>query len=104
MAKYVLAYKGGGMPETPEEGEKVTAAWGAWMGSLGASLVDGGNPFGPSTTILADGSSTDGGSALLTGYSIISADALAAATELAKGCPILMSGGTIDVYETFDVM
>ena len=27
MAKFVYIYTGGGMPETPEEGEKVMAAW-----------------------------------------------------------------------------
>jgi hypothetical protein len=37
MGKYVLAYRGGGMPATPEEGEKVMAAWMNWFGSLGAS-------------------------------------------------------------------
>ena len=29
MAKYLLAYRGGGMPETPEAGAQVMAAWGA---------------------------------------------------------------------------
>jgi hypothetical protein len=35
MAKYLLAYHGGGMPETPEEGERIMAAWTKWMGELG---------------------------------------------------------------------
>ena len=30
MANYIFAYHGGKMPETPEEGERVMAAWGAW--------------------------------------------------------------------------
>ena len=46
MGKYVLAYQGGSMAETPEEQEKVMAAWGGWFGSLGAAVVDGGAPFG----------------------------------------------------------
>jgi hypothetical protein len=103
MGKYVLAYRGGGMPATPEEGEKVMAAWMNWFGSLGAAVVDGGNPFGPAQIISPDGAVSDGGTALLTGYSILSADSLAAATELAKGCPQLSSGGTVEVYETIDV-
>lgn len=103
MGKYVLAYQGGEMPASPEEGEKVMAAWMNWFGSLGAAVVDGGNPFGPSASIASNGSVRDGGGAVLTGYSILSAESLAAATELAKGCPQLSSGGTIDVYETVDV-
>jgi hypothetical protein len=35
----------------------------------------------------------------LTGYSIVSADSLDAAVELAKGCPVLGIGGAVDVYE-----
>jgi len=29
MAKYLLAYRCGGMPETPEAQARMTAAWGA---------------------------------------------------------------------------
>jgi len=28
MAKYLLSYHGGGMPESEEEGAKIMAAWG----------------------------------------------------------------------------
>jgi len=41
---------------------------------------------------------------MASGYSIIKADSLSAAVEMAKGCPILQSGGQISVYETFPVM
>jgi hypothetical protein len=37
-------------------------------------------------------------------YSILTADSLAAATGLAKTCPVLTGGGGVEVYETFDVM
>jgi hypothetical protein len=103
MGKYVFAYRGGGMPETPEEGEKVMAAWTSWFGTLGASILDGGNPFGPSMSVAAGRSISDGGAAGLTGYSIVSADTLAAAADMATGCPILASGGTVDVYEAMDM-
>jgi hypothetical protein len=104
MAKYVLAYKGGNQPATQEEGAAVMNAWMAWFGQLGAAVVDGGNPFGASASLGTDGTVSSGNSAGLTGYSIIQAENLDAATELAKGCPQLASGGTIEVYETVDVM
>ena len=44
MANYLLAFHGGGMPETPEEQQAVMTAWMAWYGTLGDSVVDGGNP------------------------------------------------------------
>ena len=35
---------------------------------------------------------------------MISAEDLQAASELAKGCPVLSAGGSVEVYETFEVM
>jgi hypothetical protein len=104
MATYVLAYSGGeGMANTPEAQAAAMAAWGAWFGSMGASVVDGGNPFGPASTVTG-GKVTAGGASKLTGYSVITADGLDAAVALAKGCPVLASGGTVEVYETINMM
>jgi hypothetical protein len=105
MAKYVLVYTGGGgMAQDAAAQQQIMEQWGRWFGSLGEGLVDGGNPFGPSASIGSDGAVTSGGSAGLTGYSIIKGDSLQAATEAAKGCPVLSAGGSVEVYETFDVM
>ena len=105
MPKYLLSYHGGGMPESEEEGAKIMAAWGEWMDALGPALADAGAPTGAAATIAADGSTSDGGGANpVTGYSVITADHLEAAVELAKGCPILVGGGSVEVGETFDVM
>ena len=98
MAKFVLAYRGGSMAETPEEQEAVMQAWIGWFGELGPAVVDGGNPFGPSTSVRPDGSSGEAPSAL-TGYSVVEAQDLAAAAVLAKGCPVLGAGAAVDVYE-----
>jgi hypothetical protein len=105
MANYLLAYHGGGMAGTPEEQEKAMAAWGTWFGQLGEAVVDGGNPVGAAKMIAANGAVSDGGGANpLTGYSVIKAGSLDAAVAMAKGCPILAAGGSIQVCETFDVM
>jgi hypothetical protein len=104
MPKYVLVYHGGRMSETKAEQDAVMAAWGGWFGSLGDAVVDHGNPTGASTTLAADGSATNGGGANpVTGYSIIKATDLEAAASLAKGCPILASGGSIEVAEAIDM-
>jgi hypothetical protein len=99
MAKFVLAYRGGGIPETEAEQEATMQAWMGWFGSLGAAVVDGGNPFGASTSRTADGPGGNGAPSQLTGYSIVEADDLDAASEIAAGCPVLTAGGSVDVYE-----
>jgi hypothetical protein len=104
MAKYLFAYTGGGTPESEEAQAAVMAAWTAWFEKLGAAIVDPGNPIGPSATVAGDGAVSPGGKGGLTGYSVITADDLDAATAMAKGCPVLADGGSVEVYETFDVM
>lgn len=105
MTKFVLAYRSTAeMPESEEDVAAVMQAWGAWFESLGPALVDGGNPFAAHQLIAADGTVTPGGqSDPLSGYSIVQADGIAAATTLAKGCPVLDAGGTIEVCEAIDM-
>jgi hypothetical protein len=104
MADYVLLYSGGSMPETEAEQAAVMQAWTSWFQTMGPALKDGGNPFtGQAKTISGDGSITDG-AASASGYSIIEADSLDAAVDLAKGCPVLQGGAKVAVYETFKVM
>jgi hypothetical protein len=104
MPKYLLAYHGGSRPESEADQAAAMTAWGAWFGSLGDAVVDMGNPTGPSKTIAADGSTRDrGGSNPVTGYSLVNATDLESAVSLAKGCPILSAGGTIEVAEAVEM-
>lgn len=98
MGKFVYVYTGGAMAETPEAQEAVMQAWVGWFGTLGAAVADGGNPFGASATVGPDGPAGASGAGL-GGYSIITADSLEQAAELAAGCPVLAGGGTVEVYE-----
>jgi len=106
MADFVLLYRGGSTPESDEARAAVMAAWTAWFGSLGSAVKDGGNPFTEvARRVRSDGAIGDvPATGIATGYSILQANSLDAAATLAKGCPVLQSGGEIEVYETFPVM
>jgi len=104
VAKYLLVYHGGGMPATDEERNKVMAAWGQWFQTLGGALADPGNPVSQTKTISDGGAVGGAGSNPPSGYSILEADSLDKAVDLAKGCPVLLGGATIEVAETFNVM
>jgi hypothetical protein len=93
MAKFLYLYTGGQMAETPEAQEQQMQAW-----TAGDSVVDMGSPLGAGTTV-SNGGSTNGGTTRVGGYSVISADSLDDAATKAKGCPVLESGGTVEVYE-----
>jgi hypothetical protein len=106
MANFVLIYSGGSMPESEAEQAAVLQAWGAWFAGLGSAVVDGGNPFTPRAKhIASNGTVSDGPvGTMASGYSILKAESLDAAVEMARGCPVLQGGGQISVYETSQVM
>ena len=104
MAKYLFVYHGGKESESEEELAKALDAWGNWFGSMGAAVIDGGNPVGDSSTVNPDGSvSGDGGANPATGYSLIEAADLDDAAAKARGCPILVGGGSIEIAEAIDM-
>ena len=106
MANFVLLYTGGSAGTTPAERQKTLEQWGAWFGKLGDRVVDAGNPFATHAKSISNGSAHDGTvqNPPATGYSILKADSLNAASELAKGCPVLLTGGKITVYEITPAM
>lgn len=104
MGNYLLVFHGGSMPETPEAQAQVMQAWTDWFGTLGDALVDGGNPASQTRQIATDGSVTQVSVDAPTGYSIIKADDMDGAVALAKGCPVLGGGASLQVVETFNVM
>jgi hypothetical protein len=104
MAKYLFVYHGGSRASTEAEVKKTMDAWGAWFGTLGAAVIDGGNPVGASSTIHADGSVTAGGGANpASGYSLIEASSVDDAVAKAKGCPLLAAGGSVEVAPAMDM-
>lgn len=103
--RYVLVYYGGSMPDTPAQQARVMKQWTTWYTKLGPAIVDPGNPFGPVNKIDADGNVARGAiGRRASGYSIIEASSLAAATKIARSCPVIRGGAQVAVYETFNVM
>lgn len=102
--KFVFAYHGGGpTPEDPAEAEAVMAAWQSWMEAHPAAFQDVGNPIAASATVDRTGVSEGGGANPLTGYSLIEASDLGAATAIAGDCPIIEAGGSVEVGQAVDM-
>ena len=98
---FLFAYHGGKIPESPEEGAKHLAKFEAWVGGLGDAVVNPGHPLGQSKTVSSSGVSDDGWSNPLVGFSIVKADSMDAALEMAKGYPHLEIG-TVEVVEMLE--
>lgn len=103
MAKYLFVFHGAKQPDEADV-KKTMDAWGAWFGSMGAAVIDGGNPVGKSSTVHSSGKVTnDGGTNPVSGYSLIEAASLNDALAHAKRCPVLAAGGSIEVAEALDM-
>ena len=104
MNKYLFIYHGGSKSESDSETSEIVAAWETWLTSIGKNVADPGNPVGISTTVNNDGSVVNnGGSNPASGYSLINAIGEQEAIEIAKGCPILAAGGSVELALTVEM-
>lgn len=104
MPQYLFVYHGGTTPTDPAEIEATMAAWGAWFQNIGPALEIPGNPVGQSHTVSAGGVADNGGPNPASGFTVVKADSIEAATEMAKGCPMVVNGsGSVEVAEIHEI-
>ena len=95
MGKYVHIYYN---EEQADAGSM--EVWVQSFARLGNKLVDGGNPFNMGGQVVHEGGVMPVKDMPATGYSIVTADSMEAAIELAKGCPLVeLKSGAVAVYE-----
>jgi hypothetical protein len=99
MILNVIVYLGGDQPSSPEEGKQHFAKYKEWLSSLGDSAVSPANPLKNTSTVNSDGTVTTGSTTSMSGFTIIEADSMEAALEIAKACPFLDIGGSLEVSE-----
>jgi hypothetical protein len=107
MADFLFIYRGGNEAESklsPEQMQQVMMKWGnwireamtkGWMTNPGDALTPEGKVV-KSVKVVTDGPFVES-KEIVGGYSVVKADSLAAAAELAKGCPALEYGGKVEV-------
>lgn len=96
MAKYVFSYRvpTGYVPAGPE----TMAAWQGWFQGMGAALAE----YGQAVIKTAAVGEVASGATRLVGYSVVDTDDIQAALALAKGCPALQVGGSVEVGAVMD--
>ena len=99
MAQYIITYLGGDQPSSPEEGKQHFAKYKEWLSSLGDSAVSPANPLKDTNTVNSDRTVTTGSTTSMSGFTIIKADSMEAALLIAKACPFLDIGGSLEVSE-----
>lgn len=99
MPQFMITYLGTPKPSSPEEGQKHMQKYMAWLSSLGDAAVSPANPIKNTNTVNPDGSITSGGTSSMSGFTIIEADSEDAALSIARACPFLNIGGSLEVSE-----
>jgi hypothetical protein len=91
---------------TPAQLQEVTKPWQDWMGGLAAQnkLADSGNRLAVEGKVVKPGNVVTNGPYVeikeaIGGYIVVRAATLEEAAELAKDCPILATGGTVEVRQ-----
>jgi len=107
MTDFMLLFRGATPKQlgiSPDQMEDHMAKWGAWIGGLSEKgIFKGGNPLDEAGKVLTgkDVVLTDGpyseSKDLVGGFVSVSADNIEAATEIAKTCPILPDGGSVEI-------
>lgn len=104
MSEFLYIYRGSRRPADPQEGQQVMQKWMAWLEGLAkqGKIKDRGQPLeGTGKVLNGKATITDGPYAeakdLVGGFSLIEARDLNEAAELAKGCPALERGGSVEV-------
>ncbi|MAT38986.1 MAG: hypothetical protein CL946_05215 [Ectothiorhodospiraceae bacterium] len=107
MADYLFLFYGGGTADmSADEKQTHMQEWGAWMQDLsqqgifkgGEPLMSEGMTIRGKDKVVHDGPYPES-KELVGGYIIVSADSLKKAGEIAKQCPIYITGGTVEVRE-----
>ena len=103
MPQYVIVYLGGEQPSSPEEGKQHMSKYMGWLSSLGDAAVSPANPLKNTSTIDSDGWVTSGGATSMSGFTIIEEESMEAALSVAKTCPFLDIGGSLEVSELVEM-
>lgn len=71
----------------------------AWLVSLGDSAISPANPLKGTSTVSPDGKVNVGSTTSMSGFTIIESDSMESALAVAKACPFLDVGGSLEVSE-----
>ena len=99
MPQYLITYLGGDKPASPEEGRQHMSKYMTWLSSLGNSAVSPANPLKNTSTVNPDGSVKSGSKTSMSGFTIIETESMESALSVAKSCPFLEIGGSLEVSE-----
>lgn len=101
MSKFIYIFRGG-MPDTPEAGQKMMTDWESWLSGMGSAVADRGAAMGKSSFLDAEGNEAAAGDPV-SGFMVVEATDLAEALRHAKACPIFSAGGTIEVAPSLEM-
>lgn len=107
MNEFTMIYRGAQDPDvefSPEQMQGILQQWRDWMMSMAEhdQMANPGNRLSFEGAVLKPNNViTDGPyveiKEMISGYTIIKAETLAEAIEIAKGCPVLKVGGSVEV-------
>lgn len=99
-SKFILTYHATGeKPKTQKEAQQLNARCSDWLQSLNTVTGSALTPVKRTNTVKSDSIVLNETSSALAGYTVFHAESLEAALSVARECPLLEVGGTLEVSE-----
>lgn len=102
MPKFIIAYRGARAFESQQKGEENYARYTKWIAGLSDYIVTPDTPLMPGKVISRDGVSDSEPQNRFMGFTIIEAQGLDEAMQLAGACPFTEIG-TLEVHQIVDM-
>ena len=109
MNEFVLIFRSDFQPEvkfSPDEMQSIMTQWQNWMGGIAAQgkLANPGHRLGGEGKTVKPGNVITNGPyaeirEMISGLIVVKAASIEEAAEIAKGCPILLVGGNVEVRD-----
>jgi len=104
MSNFMFLFRGGERPASPDAMQAEMQKWMNWIQQLreqgkyiaGEPLQGGGKVVSSPRKIITDGPFAEG-KEVVGGYFLLQAETLDEAAEISKNCPILETGGSVEV-------
>ena len=99
MARFVITYHAGDVPQGPESIAQARRAFAQWAAKTGVALADVGAPIRSATTLSSNGIHDGAPAGPFMGWSVIEAEDGNAAARLLGDHPFISRGGMVQFNE-----
>lgn len=103
MPNFMLTYLGTPKISSQEEKQDHMQKYQQWITDLGEAALSPMNPLKDVSVVNSDGMVNEGGETGMSGFTIVTAESMNEALDIARACPFLEVGGRLEVAQLIEM-